>query len=93
MKTYVCYMANDRDLKGVLVNNYQLKELDNKYNLVNLVTKLVNVETRAILKRFNIFCIDINFHKNLKMFKIDEKNRLFIDQFYFGKLFIFNDTI
>lgn len=90
MKTYVCYMANDRDLKGVLVNNYQLKELDNKYNLVCLVTKLVSVETRAILKRFNIFSIDINFHQNLKMFKIDEQKIDYLyDQFYFGKLFIF----
>ena len=87
---YVCYMANDRDLKGVLIVNYKLKQLNSKYNLVCLVTKLVSEESLSTLKRFNISPININFNAILEEFNIEkEKIDYLFSKFYFGKLFIF----
>lgn len=87
---YVCFMANDRDLKGVLVNNYQLRKLNSKYPLVCLVTKLVSKESLSTLKKFNINVLNINFYDNLIKFKIEkDKIDFLFRKFYFGKLFIF----
>ena len=89
-RAFVSYMANDRDLKGVLVNNYKLIKLKSKYPHVCLITKDVSDESKNSLNRFNIQLININFHDilNKKGASVEQIEYLY-SKFYFGKLFIF----
>ena len=49
---YVSYMANDRDLKGVLVNNYILNEKYNsKYPYICICIENVSQKSKEILEK------------------------------------------
>lgn len=89
-KCYISYMANDRDIKGILVNNFQLQQVHSKYPYVCLCTKDVSKKVRCILKHFNIHIIDIQFHNILRSFHIDDNKIDYLySKYYWGKLFIF----
>ena len=88
---YISYMANDRDIKGVLMLNYNLKKVNSKYKYYVLVIEKVSKTIREILKEHYIEIIDIDFFKLMSQFT---KNRELIDlvisKHYYGKYLVFN---
>ena len=62
---YVSYMANDRDIKGVLLLNYNLKKIGTKYKYYVIIIEGVSNVVRNILKINNISIIDIHFREVL----------------------------
>ncbi len=47
--TFVTYLSNDRDYKGALLLNYNLKKLNHKFNLTCIVLEGVSDKIRNIL--------------------------------------------
>lgn len=89
-KCYISYLTNDRDIKGILVNNYQLIQHNCEYPYLCLYTKDVSQQCRDILKDSNILTVEVDFHKDLKKFgvHVDKINYLY-DSFYYIIFFIF----
>lgn len=90
MNTFLSYMSNDRDIKGVLLLNYNLKKIDSKFEYNVITIENVSEQVKNILKNNNINVIEINFKNILLKFTDD---LLFIDEIinrhYYGKFLIF----
>jgi len=83
-------MSNDRDLKGVLLLNYNLKKINSKYEYNVITIENVSEQVKNILKNNNINVIEINFKNILSKFTDDLS---FVDEIinrhYYGKFLIF----
>ena len=90
-KCYVSYMSNDRDLKGVLVNNYILKEKYNsKYPYLCICIENVSQKSKEILTKYGINIIEIDFKELLLKHKFDNDYiNTIINKHYYGKYLIF----
>ena len=90
---YVSYMANDRDIKGVLLLNYNLKKIGTKYKYYVIIIEGVSNVVRNILKINNISIIDIHFREVLlKYINDDDLINDIIAKHYYGKYLIFSLT-
>ena len=90
MNTFLSYMSNDRDLKGVLLLNYNLKKIGSKFEYNVIIIENVSEQVKNILKNNNINIVNINFKIILSNFTDD---LLFINEIinkhYYGKFLIF----
>lgn len=85
---YVCYLANNRDVKGVLLHNYLLNKYNSKYPLVCICTEEVTELNRLSLD--NIIIKQFNIKEIAREFKIDDDVISYMyDKKYFGKFSIF----
>ncbi len=90
VNAYVAYMANDRDLKGVLLLNYNLKKLGSKYPFVVLIIEKVSENVKRILKEHHIPVIYCDLRDTLKSFtNNNELIDAIINKHYYGKYLIF----
>lgn len=90
---FVTYLSNDRDYKGTILLNYNLKKLNHKCKLVCVVLEDVSDKIRNILKKFNILLHEFNLRDILKEFNISENYcNYLINKHYYGKFLIFNLT-
>ena len=67
MKSYVCVLATDNFLEGVLVLNHNLKVLNSKYPLLCLVSDTISDKSKRILDYFKIqykVVSTIEYHSN-----------------------------
>ena len=90
-KCYVSYMANDRDLKGVLVNNYILKEKYNsKYPYLCICIENVSQKSKEILRKYGINIIEFHFKELLLKHSLDNDYiDTIVNKHYYGKFLIF----
>jgi glycogenin glucosyltransferase len=87
---YVAYMANDRDIKGVLLLHYNLKKVNSKYPFVVLIIEKVSDSIKKILKENNIPTIYCNMKSTLESFTNDnEYIDIIMNKHYYGKYLIF----
>jgi FkbM family methyltransferase len=84
-------MANDRDLKGVLVNNYILKKKYNsKYPYLCICIENVSQKSKEILIKYGINIVECNFKELLLKNGLDnEYIDTIINKHFFGKFLIF----
>jgi lipopolysaccharide biosynthesis glycosyltransferase len=88
--SYVTYISNDRDYKGVLLLNYNLKKYNHKYNLSCIVLENVSQRVKNILTKSNILLHDINLESVLNEFGIvGEYSSYIVNKHYYGKFLIF----
>jgi len=88
---YVTYMSNDRDYKGVLLLNYNLKKYNHKYNLACIILEGVSNNVRNILKKSNIHVHEYCLKEILSQFNIkDDYSDYLLNKHYYGKYIIFN---
>lgn len=88
---YISFLCNDRDLKGVLVNNHQLKKFNTKYKYTCLVTTDVDDNTINILQLNNIDVIIYDFRKTLEIVNLStELIDKIIKKHLWGKLLMFD---
>jgi lipopolysaccharide biosynthesis glycosyltransferase len=90
---YITYLSNDRDYKGVLLLNYNLKKYNHKYNLECIILEGVSSKVKKILEKSNIkihfFCLkDILLEFNIN----DDYSNYLINKHYYGKYLIFRLT-
>lgn len=87
---YISYMANDRDIKGVLMLNYNLKKVNSRYSYYVITIEKVSDSIREVLKEHQIQIIDIDFFSISKQFtsNIDLIN-LVLSKHYYGKYLVF----
>jgi glycogenin glucosyltransferase len=91
--TFVTYLSNDRDYKGALLLNYNLKKLNHKFNLTCIVLEGVSDKIRNILKKSRILLHEFNLRNILNQFNMSEKYcDYLINKHYYGKFLIFNLT-
>lgn len=89
--SYVTYLSNDRDYKGALLLNYNLKKLESKYNLSCIVLENVSVKICNILEKSGIVLHKYNLTDVLGSFNItDEYAKHIVRNHYYGKFIIFN---
>ena len=89
-RCYVSYMANDRDIKGILLTNYLLKKYNSPYPYFCFVTKLVSDKVKRQLAFVNIKPINVDFHGIFNQYTINpDITEYLYSKFYYGKLFIF----
>lgn len=90
---YVTYLSNDRDYKGVLLLNYNLKKYNHNYKLSCIVLENVSSKVKNILTKSNIFLHEFVLKDILMEFNIcnDFSNHI-INQHYYGKFLIFKLT-
>jgi lipopolysaccharide biosynthesis glycosyltransferase len=87
---YITYLSNDRDYKGALLLNYNLKKYNHKYNLACIVLEGVSKKIRNILKKSNILLYEFNLKNILLNFNISENfSNYLVDKHYYGKFIIF----
>ncbi len=90
VNAYVAYMANDRDLKGVLLLNYNLKKLNSKYPFIVLIIEKVSDNVKRILKEHQIPTIYCDLRDTLSSFtNNNELIDAIISKHYYGKYLIF----
>jgi lipopolysaccharide biosynthesis glycosyltransferase len=88
--SYVTYISNDRDYKGVLLLNYNLKKYNHKYNLSCIVLENVSQKVKNILTKSNILLHDFNLESILNEFGIvGDYSSYLINKHYYGKFLIF----
>jgi len=92
LNSYVSYMANDRDLKGVLVINYLLKKkFNSKFPYTCICIENVSENIKNILKNNGINVVEYNLSDILKKLGLsDEYVEFIISKHYYGKLLIFD---
>jgi lipopolysaccharide biosynthesis glycosyltransferase len=90
---YVTYLSNDRDYKGVLLLNYNLKKYNHNFNLSCIVLENVSSKVKNILFKSNIILHEFILKDILADFKIynDFCNHI-INNHYYGKFLIFKLT-
>jgi lipopolysaccharide biosynthesis glycosyltransferase len=87
---YVCYMSNDRDFRGVLLLNYNLKKVNSKYSLICIVLEKVSQNIIATLEKHGINTHRFNLTEILTKFGMALLDAKYIsDQNYYGKFLIF----
>ncbi len=88
---YVAYMANDRDLKGVLLLDYNLKKVGSKYSFCILLIENVSDKVRQILSDYGISSINCNLNSTLSSFTTNQVlvNEI-INKHYYGKYMVFS---
>ena len=90
---YITYLSNDRDYKGALLLNYNLKKYNHKYELECIILEGVSEKVKNILEKSKIrthfFCL-----KNiLTEFNVDDSySECLISKHYYGKYLIFRLT-
>lgn len=90
---YVTYLSNDRDYKGALLLNYNLKKYSHKYNLACIVLEGVSENIKTILKKSNIILYEFNLKNILLEFNVSEEfSNYLVDKHYYGKFIIFKLT-
>ena len=97
-RLYISYISNDRDIKGILALNYNLRKLESKYKFGCIVMEEVSSKSIAILENQNIRVFRSDLYNSLKKFNITEEHYKKIRSHHlFGKFFIFGlcdyDTI
>lgn len=87
---YVTYLSNDRDYKGVLLLNYNLKKYNHKYNLECIVLEGVSNKVKNILEKSKIKLHVFVLKNVLSEFNIDGLySEYLINKHYYGKYLIF----
>lgn len=90
---YVTYLSNDRDYKGALLLNYNLKKYNHKYNLACIVLEGVSDKIKNILKKLNIILYEFNLKNILLEFHFSEEfSNYLVNKNYYGKFLIFKLT-
>lgn len=90
---YVTYLSNDRDYKGALLLNYNLKKYSHKYNLACIVLEGVSDKIKTILKKSNIILYEFNLKNILLEFHLSEEfSDYLVNKHYYGKFLIFKLT-
>lgn len=94
----VTYISNSRDIKGVLLLNYNFKKLKSKYKFACIVTENVSDKSINLLEKNNIIIFKFNLNNILKDCSITDSHiNKIIDKHLFGKFCIFKlsdyDTI
>jgi len=90
-KIIVTYISNSRDIKGVLLLNYNLIKLKSNYSFGCIITEEVSTEIIALLKKFHIQVFPISMKDILDKYNIlDQHKKLIINKHLFGKFCIFN---
>ena len=88
---FISYMANDRDIKGVLTLNYNLTKVGSIYKYYVVIIEKVSEHIRNVLKEHKINIVDIDFFSICKNFThnipLIEK---VISKHYYGKYLIFS---
>ena len=88
---YISYLANDRDIKGVLVNNYMLKKYGSKYAYKCICLSNVDINTKSLLKYNGIEVIIKNFEEFMNQRNINEDiKEILREKAWWGKLMIFD---
>lgn len=88
---YITYLSNDRDYKGVLLLNYNLKKYNSKYNLECIILEGVSNKVKNILIKTKIKLHEFILLDVLNKFNIDnEYGNYLISKHYYGKFLIFN---
>ena len=89
-KSYVSFMSNDRDIKGVLINKYQLQKFGSKYPYTCIVTEDVSDKVKEMLSYHKIKIAYVNFKDILLKLGFEEKTAIYIyNKIHFICLFIF----
>lgn len=88
-RCYISYMANDRDIKGILVNNYLMKLYNCQYPYICLCCQKVSNQVKLQLMQHKIETVDIKFNENLKPYLKKDVIDYLRSKYYYGKFFIF----
>lgn len=87
---YITYLSNDRDYKGALLLNYNLKKYNHRYRLGCIVLEGVSDKIKNILKHNGILLHYFSLKDTLKEFNTDDTYSDFlINKHYYGKYLIF----
>lgn len=90
---YITYLSNDRDYKGVLLLNYNLKKYNSKYQLECIVLEGVSNKIKNILTKTKIKIHEFILLNILKEFNIDDEyGNYLLNKHYYGKFLIFKLT-
>lgn len=87
---YTSYMANDRDLKGVLCLAYNLKKVGSFVPYIVILIEKVSDSVRQTLKHHHIRYVDWNLKQELQKYTSDERLiDAIISKHYYGKYLSF----
>lgn len=87
---YVSYMANDRDLKGVLLLQYNLTKVNSRYPYYVILVEAVSQTVKDTLRHHGIQYIEFPFETILQQFTMDHALiQEIMQKFYYGKYLIF----
>lgn len=88
--TYITYISNDRDIKGVVLLKYMLNKVNTKYTLQCICLENVSIQSKNTIRNLDINVIEINFENMLLRHgvAIDMAKHL-VDKHYYGKFVIF----
>ena len=91
--SYVTYMSNDRDYKGALLLNYNLKQLNSAYPLACIVLENVSERIIKLLSHYGIHVLRFSLNYILTNFNYSENYKNYvINKHYYGKFIVFNLT-
>lgn len=90
MSSYVTYLSNDRDVKGVLMLAYRLRKVHSKYTLNCICTSELLEHNTLHLTNNGVNIIFVNLRNILSENNIPEKMiNMLIKKQFFGKFIIF----